>query len=83
MILIHDQVENQCLKMMKIITLLSIKKKKQHPTLGTSPVTQWLRLCVSNAGGLGLIPSGEARSHRPQLGVLMLQLKILHTATKT
>ena len=59
------------------------KHTHTKPTLGTSPVIQWLRLCVPNAGGLGSIPSGEARSQRSQLGVLMLQLKIPHATTKT
>ena len=44
--------------------------------LRTSLVVQWLRLCALNAGGLGLIPGQGTRSH-------MLQLKILHAATKT
>ena len=28
----------------------------QGTELGSSPVVQWLRLCASNAGGMGLIP---------------------------
>ena len=28
---------------------------------GTSLVVQWLRLCVSNAGGLGSIPGGGTK----------------------
>ncbi|TEA30837.1 hypothetical protein DBR06_SOUSAS15510001, partial [Sousa chinensis] len=53
-----------------------------------SPVVQWLRLHVPNAGGPGLIPGQGTRSHMLQLSVCMLQLKIpmlqlkiLHTAT--
>jgi len=38
-------------------------------------VAQWLRLCASSAGGMGLIPGQGTRSH-------LLQLKILHAATK-
>ena len=34
---------------------------------GTSPVVQWLRFSVPNAGGLCLIPGQETRSHMPQL----------------
>ena len=32
---------------------------------GTSLVVEWLRLRVSNAGGMGLIPGGELRSPMP------------------
>ena len=42
----------------------------------TPLVAQWLRLRALNAGGLGSIPGQGTRSH-------MLQLKILHAATKT
>ena len=41
-----------------------------------------LRLWVPNAGGPGLIPGWGTRFHMPQLRILMLQLKTLHTATK-
>ena len=34
---------------------------------GTSLVVQWLRFCAPQAGGLGLIPGQETRSHMPQL----------------
>ena len=30
-------------------------------------VIQWLRLCLPNADGLGVIPGWETRSYRPQL----------------
>ena len=33
----------------------------------TSLVVQWLRLFTPNAGGLGLIPGQETRSHMLQL----------------
>ena len=33
----------------------------QKKPLGNSLVVQWLRLCASNAGNLGLIPSQGAR----------------------
>ena len=36
---------------------------------------RWLRLCAPNARGVGLIPGQRTRSR-------MLQLKILHAATK-
>ena len=43
---------------------------------GTSLVVQWLRFHAPNAGDPGSIPGQGNRSH-------MLQLKILHAATKT
>ena len=52
---------------------------KAH-VLGTSLVVQWLRLCTPNAAGL--IPGQGTRSHKLQLRVHMLQLKIPHAATK-
>ncbi|TEA28876.1 hypothetical protein DBR06_SOUSAS4010093, partial [Sousa chinensis] len=45
-------------------------------------VVQWLRLCTPYVGGPGSIPGQGTRSHMPQLRVCMLQLKILHAATK-
>ena len=45
-------------------------------------LVQWLRLRAPNAGDLGLIPGLGTRSHMLQLRVCMLQLKILHAATK-
>ena len=42
---------------------------------GTYLVVHWLRLCVPNAGGLGLIPGWGTRSH--------MQLKIPHVRNKT
>ena len=42
---------------------------------GTSQVVQWLGLCAPNAGGPGSIPGQGTRS-------CMMQLKILHAATK-
>ena len=45
------------------------------PVLGTSLVVQWLRLHAPNARGLGSIPGQGTRSR-------MLQLKILHVATR-
>ena len=44
-------------------------------TLGTSLVTQWLRLCTPHVRGLGLIPI-HVRPHIPQL-------KIPHATTNT
>ena len=55
----------------------------QNLGTGISLVVQWLRLCPPNAGGLGLIPGQETRSHMPQLRVCMPQLHILHATTKT
>ena len=42
---------------------------------GTSLGVQWLRLCSPSTGALGLIPGQGTRSS-------MLELKILHAATK-
>ena len=51
--------------------------------IGTALGLQWLRLCVPNAGVLGLTPGLATRSHRPQLRVQMLQInKILQAAVK-
>ena len=47
----------------------------QKAEVGTSLVVQWLRLCTPNAGVPGSIPGQGTRSH-------MLQLKVLHAATK-
>ena len=44
--------------------------------LGTFLLVQWLGLCTPNAGGPGMIPDQQTRSHMPQL-------KILHAITKT
>ena len=49
---------------------------------GTSLVVQQLRLHASKARGPGLIPDQGTRSHVLHLSVHMLQLNILHTATK-
>jgi len=45
--------------------------------MGTSLVVQWLKLCASNARGLGLIPGQGTRSHMQQLRVCLSQLKNL------
>ena len=45
----------------------------QNSFWGTFLVAQWIRLCVLNAGGLGLIPGQGTRSHKPQLRVCMLK----------
>ena len=47
-----------------------------NPYSGTSLVVHWLRLCASYGGGPGLIPGQGTRSR-------LLQLRILHVATKT
>ena len=36
-------------------------------TVGTSLVVQWLRICISTAGGPGSIPGWGIRSHMPLL----------------
>ena len=41
-------------------------------------MVQWLRLCVPNAGGPGLIPGQGTRSH-----MLQQQLKMQRAATET
>ena len=45
--------------------------------MGPSLVVQWLKLCASNARGLGLIPGQGTRSHMQQLRVCLSQLKNL------
>ena len=50
---------------------------------GTPLAVQWLSFPTPNAGSLGWIPGPGTRSHMPQLRVHVLQLKILHAATKT
>ena len=54
----------------------------QNMLLGTSLVTQWLRLCTPNAGGSGLVPGQGTRSHMQKLRVCILQLQIPRAATK-
>ena len=53
--------------------------------VGTSLGVQWLRLCTSKEGGLGMIPGLGTRSHMLQLDSSMPQgiSKIPHAATKT
>ena len=55
-------------------SILTVHYKKLLPG---GPV----RLCATNAGGLGLIPGQGTRSHMLQLRVREPQLKILHVAT--
>ena len=62
--------------------LVYTKKKSFKLLCQTSLVVQWLRLHAPNAGGLGSIPGQGTESHMTQLRVRMLQLKILHAATK-
>ena len=45
-------------------------------------MVQWLSLCTPSAGDTGLIPGQGTKFHMLQLRVHMLQLKILHAATK-
>ena len=49
---------------------------------GTSLMVQWLRPFAPSAGDLGSISGWGTRAHMPQLRVHMLQLKVLHAATK-
>ena len=51
-------------------------KMFSNEVMGTSLVIQWLRLHAPIAGGPGLIPGKETRSH-------ILQLRVLDAATKT
>ena len=44
---------------------------------------QWLRLCSSNAGDSDSTPGQGTSSHMLQLRVFILQLKVMHAATKT
>ena len=55
---------------------------KDQRGAGTPLVIQWLRLRAPNAGGPGSISGQGTRSHVLQLRARMLQLKILHAATK-
>ena len=50
-------------------------KWSRCPSLGSSLVVQWLRVCTPNAGGSGSMPGQGTRSH-------ILQLKILYATTK-
>ena len=68
----HHPLSPQCLT---ICFLPPSPHQKKTTTNRTSLVVQWLRLCTLNAGGLGSIPGQGTRSHMPQLGVLMLQLR--------
>ena len=61
-----------------LLCKLSLKELEN----GTSLVVQWLRLCVPSAGNPGWMPGQGIRSHKPQLRVLMLQLKIPHGTIK-
>ena len=45
-------------------------------------MVQWLRPFAPSAGDLGSISGWGTRAHMPQLRVHMLQLKVLHAATK-
>ena len=47
--------------------------------VGTSLLIQWLRLHITKAGGLGLIPGQGTSAHMSQLRIHMLQLKIPHS----
>ena len=48
----------KCLSAKWIVTLWCFPTKEYYTKMnaGTSPVVQWLRLCASNAGGVGTIP---------------------------
>ena len=66
----------------KIIIFQKYTEQKKTDT-EISLVVQRLRLQAPNAGSLGSIPGQGTGAHVPQLRVCMLQLKILHTSTKT
>ena len=53
------------------------------PSPGTSLVVQWLSLRAPNAGGPGLIPGQETRSHMLQLRVCIVQLKCATTKKRS
>ena len=53
----------------------------KNTTWGPSLVVQWLRLSATNAGGLGLIPGQETRSHMPKLRPGTAKLKKKKNAT--
>ena len=55
-----------------------INKSSSGPFL----VVQWLKLCSTNAGGLGSIPDQGTRSHVPQMGVQKLQPEKIPCATR-
>ena len=61
--------------------LLGEASIKNH-YMGTSLVVWWLRLWAPNAGCPSSIPGQGTRSHKPQLRVWMLSLKIPHATMK-
>ena len=65
--LVVDSIYMKCLK----------SNHRESRSVGTSLVVQWLRLCVHNIRGLGLIPGQGSRSHMLQLRVCMPQRKTL------
>ena len=71
------------LKMSSVSTTRYLSVSPLH-LLRTSSGILWLVcwLRPPNAGGPGLIPGQRTGSHMLQIRVLMLQLKILHAATK-
>ena len=60
-----------------------INTGRKNQRLWTSLVVQWLRLCTSNAGCLGSIPSQGTGSCMQQLKILHMATKILSAAAKT
>ena len=70
---------------LQVIVNIHYRKIEDYLEKGgtTSLVVQRLRLQAAKARVQGSIPGQGTRSHRPQLRVLMAQLKIPHAATKT
>ena len=85
----HREIENTARKLRKKhrkkLEYIEWDKKIHRRAERDFPggLVQWLRLQAPNAEDLGLIPGLGTRSHMLQLRVCMLQLKILHAATKT
>ena len=66
------RLRKQLCTILFVQTPLPLGKKNRNPlqlaqqkagTIWTSLVVQWLRLCIPNAGGLGLIPGQGTRSY--------------------
>ena len=79
----NSRVEARERKMnLKYAVVSESNKVFKYKWIGTSLAVQWLRLCASNAGGLGLIPSQRIRSCVPQLKILHATMKMLYSHMK-
>ena len=68
-ILISTEISVSKFPMSKLLTLWIWFDPSIKVIPGTSPVVQWLRLCASNAGGMGSIPGGGTKiPHAVQCG---------------